>query len=353
MASAAASAGVGDPVGIRCRGRSQVTNWISALRNLGLLAGWSNRLTSAAPRTGHSDWGELRSSEWGRPSPPTTIETAFPLPRIELPFGRWQAARNAVFRWITERISDSIGTIESIAMIFALQEGNKVYVFFVIDVVCPIPSIRLDRSERIEWKSNWAGAVAMASKRRTLAVLTVLGVIASSASRAAADLPAYLALTEQQPPSAEDWLRLELRRHGRCSCGGTAQIALSRSIVYYPCEPRPACRGASRHLAGGSYGVRHPMPYYLPTPRIEVDVPGRCPVCRRRPVIWPSSSDRPEDAMPPMPSTPPIPPKQLKPIETDRSSSASTERGSERKADKPENRTARSDRKDEETVSKE
>jgi hypothetical protein len=110
-----------------------------------------------------------------------------------------------------------------------------------------------------------------------LAVAVAVGL----AVTALADYPAPALFSEQQPPTLEDWHRLELRRMQRC-CPHCGPIVIPREIHYYPCPREKACNEPVHRSDMGVYGREHPMPYYLPNPEIVVRVPGRCPQCSLR-----------------------------------------------------------------------
>jgi hypothetical protein len=109
-------------------------------------------------------------------------------------------------------------------------------------------------------------------------------------SVARAEHPAYFNLSEQQPPRAEDWLYLQLRRAARCSGGCVEPLAIPLEITYYDCpESCSPCEALHRSYRG-CYGLRHPAPYYISVPTIVVDRPRRCPCGEARRVDPASAS---------------------------------------------------------------
>jgi hypothetical protein len=110
----------------------------------------------------------------------------------------------------------------------------------------------------------------------TIAAILLAGVT----GKLTADWPPSANLSEQQPPTAEDWFRYYLRRTHRCRCDYLCvePIVLTREILYYTCC-EPVCGEPVHRSFRGVYGVRHPLPYYLPEIEIVVPVPGCCPLC--------------------------------------------------------------------------
>lgn len=116
---------------------------------------------------------------------------------------------------------------------------------------------------------------------------------------AGADYPPLGTMSQQQPPTREDWFRLYLRRLQRAE----GMDCLARpfvfygAIYYYPCPPDQPCGEAVHPSFRGVYGIRHPMPYYIANPRVEFHDPTE----RYRP--WPCRY-----GPPPMPVLPPYRP---------------------------------------------
>lgn len=105
------------------------------------------------------------------------------------------------------------------------------------------------------------------------------GVVATSAMPAMADWMPPANLSEFQPPTPEDWQRLAMLRQARCAgpvCN-PQPIVVYGEVIYFPEAPCPRC-GQKPHMSfQGQYGMRHPMPYYIPEPPKVIFVPNGVP----------------------------------------------------------------------------
>lgn len=124
-------------------------------------------------------------------------------------------------------------------------------------------------------------------------------------SKARAEYPPSVHMSEMQPPTEEEWIELQIRRsirrNGVCCM---PRVRLQPQIWYYPfecgCAPEvpatfpldgnativiqesvPASPGHRSYR--GTYGIRHPMPYYIPAVRVGVAEPKE-PCDRRLPI---------------------------------------------------------------------
>lgn len=120
-------------------------------------------------------------------------------------------------------------------------------------------------------------------KRGLFSVAILLAVLFESA--AVAEYPPSVNMAQQMPPTEADWYRLYLRRYQRragIDCMAVEPILLYGEILYYPCPPEQPCGEPLHRSFKGVYGIRHPMPYYIPAHRIEVALPENCPECLSR-----------------------------------------------------------------------
>lgn len=92
---------------------------------------------------------------------------------------------------------------------------------------------------------------------------------------ARADYPVFMNMNERMAPTDEDWERLELRRleraYGLPNCE-SRPIVIHGMVRYYPC-PEKKCNEPLHESFQGVYGIRHPMPYYIPTQRVTIAYP--------------------------------------------------------------------------------
>ena len=127
-------------------------------------------------------------------------------------------------------------------------------------------------------------------------VAAALWTTLAAGSAGWADLPSVARLSEAQPPTREQWFAYYHLRQARqewvaagadCRtrpCAGP--LELWEEVTYFPCEgclsARPKRCSADSPAAGcGAYGVRHPMPYYIPNPVLAVERPAAWR-CRRQ-----------------------------------------------------------------------
>lgn len=97
------------------------------------------------------------------------------------------------------------------------------------------------------------------------------------------DLPAPSMLSEAQPPSDAEWFAYYYYKQARAvgaipshKCAKPACVGpleLWQEVTYYPCEAGCPCK-PSHPSYSGCYGIRHPMPYYIPNPTLSVEIPG-------------------------------------------------------------------------------
>lgn len=106
------------------------------------------------------------------------------------------------------------------------------------------------------------------------------------------DLPGPDLLSEAQPPTREQWFALYYLRQARQSypfpnhrCEkrpAVGPLELAEEVNYYLCnQDGSECSPPPRSCSGGCYGIRHPMPYYIPNPTLAVERPARVG-CRSR-----------------------------------------------------------------------
>lgn len=116
-----------------------------------------------------------------------------------------------------------------------------------------------------------------------------------------ADFPVAIELSERQPPTNEDWFRYFLKRSernaqatmGTCPTGCVGPIQLWREILYYPCRECPETSCIEHRSWRGCYGIRHPMPYYIPNPTIAVEIDD-CERCAQTRPSWRFPNNRVE-----------------------------------------------------------
>lgn len=107
-----------------------------------------------------------------------------------------------------------------------------------------------------------------------------------AASAATADLPSVARLSEAQPPTREQWFAYYYLRQARqewAAAGGDCRtrpcagpLELWEEVTYFPCEGCPSgrpkrCGADPTPPACNAYGLRHPMPYYIPNPVLAVE----------------------------------------------------------------------------------
>lgn len=94
-----------------------------------------------------------------------------------------------------------------------------------------------------------------------------------------ADDPPPVLMSEMQPPTEQDWIDLARRRTARQTGGFDCRkpILLYGEIIYYPCPVAMPCGEPLHRSYQGTYGMRHPDPYFIPA--IHVGVPDVRPLC--------------------------------------------------------------------------
>lgn len=82
-------------------------------------------------------------------------------------------------------------------------------------------------------------------------------------------------MSELVPPTEADWYRIELikRRLYPVEHCCAKPILVYHEVYYYPCPGPIACGEATHRSFRGTYGIRHPMPYYIKEPKFEVPPP--------------------------------------------------------------------------------
>lgn len=88
---------------------------------------------------------------------------------------------------------------------------------------------------------------------------------------------------ELTPPSEQEWhlISMALRQCYECKHCCAKPLLVYREVYYFP-RPAPAACGEGSHRSfRGTYGVRHPMPYYIKEPKFDPQpkAPWQCRSC--------------------------------------------------------------------------
>lgn len=102
-------------------------------------------------------------------------------------------------------------------------------------------------------------------------VLMVVFAMAALGQETAVYHPADL-----QPPTVDDWYYLALRKQMKGTSTDCDPKAgwLPEEIWYYPCPPDLPCGAPVHPSYRGTYGIFHPGPYYIQSPRRVLLLPG-------------------------------------------------------------------------------
>ena len=97
--------------------------------------------------------------------------------------------------------------------------------------------------------------------------------------------------SEFQPPSREDWIRLQAARSARADCPHCQPPIAIPSEVIYQTPPCPTVRTGKHAPPPEKYGWRYPGPYYIPAQPKYIGVVEGCPDCGGRLRIYEAKAE--------------------------------------------------------------
>ncbi|MGL5095438.1 MAG: hypothetical protein ACRDD1_07615 [Planctomycetia bacterium] len=108
--------------------------------------------------------------------------------------------------------------------------------------------------------------------KRVLVLTAVIGAALQATAGFADDryYPFRGPTAERLPPTTRDWEELAAKQHLRAAHPGWCieKVWLYADPIYYPRPPAAPCGTPSHTSFHGQYGANHPMPYYIPEPKI-------------------------------------------------------------------------------------